>query len=232
MLAARVARGGGSGSSRGRCRSRRPRRSDQARSRESAPARRPVSPRRVRSPAVSFFPGPAAVPGDHPTHRRMAHSDPGGLLPPLAVLLERRLGVLLHAGQQRGLQAGRLRSWWARPGRLRQTPRLPLSTPPARQRRRRDPEQPDHLRSGRPQIQRIERPDPQIPRIGLHAPSLTKRSPFTQGAVTLVLHDWGGPIGMSYALDRPGNVKRITVYNSWFWSVRGLKTFERFSSFM
>lgn len=50
--------------------------------------------------------------------------------------------------------------------------------------------------------------------------------------ITFVLHDWGGPIGMSYALDHPGNVKRIIAYNSWFWSVRGIKTFEIFSGFM
>lgn len=50
--------------------------------------------------------------------------------------------------------------------------------------------------------------------------------------ITLVVHDWGGPIGMSYALAHPGNVKRIIAYNSWFWSVRGMKTLERFSSFV
>ena len=50
--------------------------------------------------------------------------------------------------------------------------------------------------------------------------------------ITFVVHDWGGPISMSYALDHPGNVKRIIAYNSWFWSVRGSKTFEKFSGFM
>jgi haloalkane dehalogenase len=37
---------------------------------------------------------------------------------------------------------------------------------------------------------------------------------------------------MSYALDHPGNVKRIIVYNSWFWSVRGIRTLEIFSVLM
>ena len=50
--------------------------------------------------------------------------------------------------------------------------------------------------------------------------------------ITFVLHDWGGPVGMSYALDHPGNVKRIIAYNSWFWSLRGIRVFERFSRFM
>lgn len=37
--------------------------------------------------------------------------------------------------------------------------------------------------------------------------------------VTLVVHDWGGPIGMSYAMQHPGNVRRIIACNSWFFSV-------------
>lgn len=49
--------------------------------------------------------------------------------------------------------------------------------------------------------------------------------------LTLVVHDWGGPIGLSYALDHPANVKRVVAYNSWWWSVRGDPTFERFSAF-
>lgn len=35
--------------------------------------------------------------------------------------------------------------------------------------------------------------------------------------VTLVVHDWGGPIGLSYALRHPDRVKRIVVANSWLW---------------
>lgn len=38
--------------------------------------------------------------------------------------------------------------------------------------------------------------------------------------ITLVLHDFGGPIGMSYALEHPENVARIVVFNSWMWSLR------------
>ncbi|BDI31093.1 haloalkane dehalogenase [Capsulimonas corticalis] len=50
--------------------------------------------------------------------------------------------------------------------------------------------------------------------------------------ITLIVHDWGGPIGMSYALDHPANIKRIIAYNSWFWSLRGDATFEKFSGFV
>ncbi len=37
--------------------------------------------------------------------------------------------------------------------------------------------------------------------------------------ITLVLHDWGGPIGMGYAVRHPENIKRLVVFNSVvFWS--------------
>lgn len=37
--------------------------------------------------------------------------------------------------------------------------------------------------------------------------------------ITLVVHDFGGPIGLSYALDNPQNVKRLVVFNTWMWSL-------------
>lgn len=51
--------------------------------------------------------------------------------------------------------------------------------------------------------------------------------------LTLVIHDWGGPIGMSYALDHPDQIKRMIVYNTWFWPVQGFsRTLVRFSQFV
>lgn len=47
--------------------------------------------------------------------------------------------------------------------------------------------------------------------------------------ITLVIHDWGGAIGMSYALNHPENVKRLIVLNTSFWSVKGIKEAELFS---
>jgi haloalkane dehalogenase len=38
--------------------------------------------------------------------------------------------------------------------------------------------------------------------------------------VTLVVHDFGGPIGLSYALDVPENVRRLVILNTWMWSLR------------
>ncbi len=41
--------------------------------------------------------------------------------------------------------------------------------------------------------------------------------------VTLVVHDWGGPLGLAYALERPENVRRLVVFNTWLWASRGLR---------
>lgn len=35
--------------------------------------------------------------------------------------------------------------------------------------------------------------------------------------ITLMLHDWGGPIGLSYALRHPHRVKRFAIFNTWGW---------------
>jgi haloalkane dehalogenase len=37
--------------------------------------------------------------------------------------------------------------------------------------------------------------------------------------VVLVVQDWGGPIGLSYAADHPGNVAGLVVMNTWAWPV-------------
>ena len=39
--------------------------------------------------------------------------------------------------------------------------------------------------------------------------------------ITLVVHDFGGPIGLAYALAHPENVRRIVLSNTWMWSGRG-----------
>lgn len=50
--------------------------------------------------------------------------------------------------------------------------------------------------------------------------------------ITLVVQDWGGPIGLSYAVNNPANVKSIVLMNSWMWSAAGDPHFEKFSGFM
>jgi len=38
--------------------------------------------------------------------------------------------------------------------------------------------------------------------------------------VTLVVHDFGGPIGLSYAVEHPENVRDAVLFNTWMWSLR------------
>lgn len=37
--------------------------------------------------------------------------------------------------------------------------------------------------------------------------------------ITLMVHDFGGPIGLSYALRNPKKIARIVICNSWLWSL-------------
>ncbi|MGE5224799.1 MAG: alpha/beta fold hydrolase [Omnitrophica WOR_2 bacterium] len=45
--------------------------------------------------------------------------------------------------------------------------------------------------------------------------------------ITLVVHDFGGPIGLSYAIEHPENIRRIVIMNTFCWSLRGDPAFER-----
>jgi haloalkane dehalogenase len=37
--------------------------------------------------------------------------------------------------------------------------------------------------------------------------------------VALVVHDFGGPIGLAYALQHPERVRQLVIFNSWLWSL-------------
>lgn len=50
--------------------------------------------------------------------------------------------------------------------------------------------------------------------------------------VTLMVQDWGGPIGLSYAVARPENVARIVIMNTWAWPVDRDPYYIAFSGFM
>lgn len=50
--------------------------------------------------------------------------------------------------------------------------------------------------------------------------------------ITIIVNDWGGPIGLSYAIKHPERFKRIVLLNTWLWSVKGDPHFERFSNMM
>lgn len=51
-------------------------------------------------------------------------------------------------------------------------------------------------------------------------------------SATLIVGDWGGPIGLSYALGHPEKIGSLIVTNSWMWSVKGVFHYEMFSRFM
>ncbi|MDJ1467532.1 alpha/beta fold hydrolase [Cytophagaceae bacterium DM2B3-1] len=50
--------------------------------------------------------------------------------------------------------------------------------------------------------------------------------------ITLVVNDWGGPIGLSYAIRYPQKIKKIILLNTWLWPVDQDPHFVRFSKMM
>lgn len=47
--------------------------------------------------------------------------------------------------------------------------------------------------------------------------------------LTLVLHDWGGPIGLSYAVRHPEAVERLMLMNTWAWPLHDRPLIRLFS---
>lgn len=45
--------------------------------------------------------------------------------------------------------------------------------------------------------------------------------------IVLVVHDFGGPIGLSYALEHVENVRALVIFNTFLWSLKGDPAFER-----
>jgi haloalkane dehalogenase len=50
--------------------------------------------------------------------------------------------------------------------------------------------------------------------------------------ITLVVHDFGGPIGLRYALRHPENVKNLVILNTWMWSLEEEQQIMKISRFM
>ena len=50
--------------------------------------------------------------------------------------------------------------------------------------------------------------------------------------ITLVVHDFGGPIGLSYALRHPENVRRVVIMNTFMWSLSGDAHFRQASKIL
>ena len=41
--------------------------------------------------------------------------------------------------------------------------------------------------------------------------------------INLVVHDFGGPIGLSHAVDHPDHINRIIIFNTWLWETKDEK---------
>jgi len=50
--------------------------------------------------------------------------------------------------------------------------------------------------------------------------------------ITLVVQDWGGPIGLSYAVRHPKRVSRLVILNTWMWPVNESLYYRAFSGVM
>jgi haloalkane dehalogenase len=50
--------------------------------------------------------------------------------------------------------------------------------------------------------------------------------------ITLVVGDWGGPVGLSYALGHPEKISNIVITNTWLWPVQSDWYYRAFSTLM
>lgn len=50
--------------------------------------------------------------------------------------------------------------------------------------------------------------------------------------VTLIVGDWGGPLGLAWAIDNPDRVATIVVHNTWLWPVDDDWYYRAFSGFV
>lgn len=50
--------------------------------------------------------------------------------------------------------------------------------------------------------------------------------------VTLVINDWGGPIGFHFAIRNPERVSNLVIMNTWMWPLNQYPLFALFSRFM
>ena len=65
------------------------------------------------------------------------------------------------------------------------------------------------------------RPQDQARRLGAFVDALGLKD------ASLIVHDFGGPIGLAYALDHPDQVRSLVLFNTWMWSLAGDRQYER-----
>lgn len=76
---------------------------------------------------------------------------------------------------------------------------------------------PDHLGFGL-----SDKPEEWDYRPESHAQNLSKLvEKLDLRNITLVVHDFGGPIGLGFALQHPERIKRVVLMNTWLWETAG-----------
>lgn len=50
--------------------------------------------------------------------------------------------------------------------------------------------------------------------------------------ITLVVHDFGSPIGLNFAIQHPDNIKNLVILNSWLWSSKDDPDFIKMSKIL
>lgn len=66
-----------------------------------------------------------------------------------------------------------------------------------------------------------------------HAENIEELLNFLQLTnIILVVNDWGGPIGLSYAEKYPGKIRKLIILNTWMWPVNNDWYYKLFSGFM
>ncbi|MBV6643034.1 MAG: alpha/beta fold hydrolase, partial [Cyclobacteriaceae bacterium] len=45
--------------------------------------------------------------------------------------------------------------------------------------------------------------------------------------ISLVVHDFGGPIGLNFAIQHPDRIKQLVIMNSWLWSAEHEPDFKK-----
>jgi haloalkane dehalogenase len=50
--------------------------------------------------------------------------------------------------------------------------------------------------------------------------------------VTLIVHDFGGPIGLGWAFQQPERVSRLVAFNTWLWSLSDDRSVSRLAGFV
>lgn len=66
-----------------------------------------------------------------------------------------------------------------------------------------------------------------------HSSTLQKFITFLKlEKLSIVVHDFGGPIGLNFAINNPDKIEKIIILNSWLWSSKSDPDFIKFSKIL